>query len=79
MMYQKQFSNDFPTRCVLLLSDQIDPAKRVPYDVFVQLDADARFQYDVNRLTQRDADKPYTKQQIIQSLRSTPCSFPDAL
>jgi hypothetical protein len=78
MMHKKQFSNDFSPRCVLLLSDQIDPAKRVPYDVFVQLDADARFQYDVSRLAHEDAAKPYTIQEIIQSLRSTPSSFPDA-
>jgi hypothetical protein len=79
MMYDKQFSNDFPPRCVLLLSDQIDPAKRVPHDVFIQLDANARFQYDVHRLAQEDAANPYTKEQIIQSLQSTPCSFPGAL
>jgi hypothetical protein len=78
MMHENQFSNDFPPRYVLLLSDQIDPAKRVPYDVFVQLDANARLQYDVYRLAQEDADKPYTEQEIIQSLRSTPCFFPDA-
>jgi hypothetical protein len=64
MMHQKQFSNDFPPRCVLLLSDQIESARRVPYDVFVQLDADARLQYDVHRLAEDDADKPYTAQEI---------------
>jgi hypothetical protein len=68
MMHKKQFSNDFPPRCVLLFSDQIDPAQRVPYDMFVQLDADARFQYDVSRLAQEDAAKLYTIQEIIPSL-----------
>jgi hypothetical protein len=79
MMYDKQFSNDFPPRCVLLLSDQIDPAKRVPYDVFIQLDANARFQYDVHRLAQDNAANPYTTEQIVQCLQSTPSSFPQAL